>query len=75
MHLCVCLYCLESESCIAFIYFLNFFGNKTSMLRASFATKGVGVVPLLADFNCSGSTNWEFQCQASLTKIVLHNNK
>lgn len=45
------------------------------MLRASIATKGVGIVPLLADFNCSGSTNWEFQCQASLTKIVLHNNK
>lgn len=29
VHLWASIYCLESESCIALMYFLNYFGNKT----------------------------------------------
>lgn len=44
-------------------------------VESKYCYKGVGILPLLANFNCSCLTNWEFRCQASLTKIFLHNNK
>lgn len=59
---------------VAFIDFLSY-GEKGLNVESKCCYRGVGIVSFMASFNCLCLRNWVFQCQATITDVLLCNSK